>query len=375
MNIQHKLIDAATASRRLYIAPLDGLRFVAFLAVFFHHMSQFKAVAVLDTLHNYGWVGVELFFLISSFLFFHLLDAEYLKTGTISIRRFFVRRLLRIYPLMILFPIAMLAYYGSADGLGYYRLAGLALFLDNAISWFGSYNKSIPNIAHLWTLSFEFQVYLFIPFVFLAYRKFGKKVFLGAMAAVLIYSFAARAVFQALNPPQFVVWETPFLRPESILMGMALYIVGPRWHWGYSFAGAAVAGYGFLSLQPPWMSATASAFSYPLAAIMFGGLVDAGLRAPVLAALLSSAPMRFLGRISYGLYVYHYLCIVSAPGRMIHQMGWTTIKPEENATDYWAMWATALLMTIALATISYYGFEKWIAQYKRRFEAVEGRSA
>jgi peptidoglycan/LPS O-acetylase OafA/YrhL len=158
-------------------------------------------------------------------------------------------------------------------------------------------------------------------------------------------------------------------------MGMALYVLQPRWHWGFSLAGAVLAGYGFLSLLPPWMSAAASAFSYPLAAIMFGGLVDAGLRAPVLAALLSSAPMRFLGRISYGLYVYHYLCIVSAPGRMIHMLGWTTIKPEENALDYWGMWATALAMTTILAAASYYGLEKWIAQYKRRFEAVEGRPA
>ncbi|MER9912870.1 acyltransferase family protein [Mesorhizobium sp. M0050] len=117
-------------SPKLYLAPLDGLRFFAFLAVFFHHMSDFTVSAVLDKMHNYGWVGVELFFLISSFLFFHLLDAEYVKTGGIGVRNFFVRRFLRIYPLMILFPIAMLVIHGSPDGNGYFRLAGLALFLD-----------------------------------------------------------------------------------------------------------------------------------------------------------------------------------------------------------------------------------------------------
>lgn len=88
---------------------------------------------MLTTARNYGWVGVELFFLISAFLFFHLLDAEYGKAGGINIRNFYVRRFLRIYPLMIVFAVAMLAIYGSPDGNGYLRLAGLALFLDNAV--------------------------------------------------------------------------------------------------------------------------------------------------------------------------------------------------------------------------------------------------
>ncbi|RWM04275.1 MAG: hypothetical protein EOR68_03460 [Mesorhizobium sp.] len=93
---------------------------------------------------------------------------------------------------------------------------------------------------------------------------------------------------------------------------MALYVIRPRWYWGYSLAVAGSAAALFLSLTPPWLSATGSAFSYPLASLMFAGLVDAGLRAPLLAALLSSQPMRYLGRISYGLYVFHFLFISCA---------------------------------------------------------------
>ncbi|MER8720019.1 acyltransferase [Mesorhizobium sp. M0138] len=361
-------------SPKLYLAPLDGLRFFAFLAVFFHHMSDFTVSAVLDKMHNYGWVGVELFFLISSFLFFHLLDAEYVKTGGIGVRNFFVRRFLRIYPLMILFPIAMLVIHGSPDGNGYFRLAGLALFLDNAVAWFKSYNLSIPNTAHLWTLSFEFQVYLLIPFVFLAYRRFGKTVFLGALLTVFVYCFLARMTVYSLGASHPIIWVTPFLRPESVLCGMALYILRPQWHWGFSIAVAVVAGAAFLSLAPPWVSPVASAFSYPLAALMFGGLVDAGLRAPLLATVLSATPLRFLGRISYGLYVYHFAVIAYSVGTATKARG-HAIAPATNAGDYWTLWATALMLTIVAATISYFAFEKWVAMYKVRFAAVEGRAA
>ncbi|TPM36518.1 acyltransferase [Mesorhizobium sp. B2-3-5] len=357
----------------LYLAPLDGLRFLAFLLVFFHHMPQFMHSQVLTTAHNYGWVGVELFFTISSFLFFHLLNAEFLKTGSISVSRFFARRFLRIYPLMILFAIAMLVLYGSPDGNGYFRLLGIALFLDNAVTWFKGYNGSIPNTAHLWTLSFEFQIYLLIPFVFLAYRRYGRTAFLVGMGAVFAYSFLARMVSFGLGAQHPIVWVTPFLRPESVLAGLALYIVRPQWHWGLSLGGTLIAATLFLSLTPPWASSMGSAFSYPLGALMFAGLVDTGLRTPVFTSALSSAPMCYLGGISYGLYVYHFLLIPYAIGRVATMQGGAN-DPSHSPGDYWLSWAVALTLTVVAATVSYYAFEKRIAQYKRRFEAVEGRS-
>lgn len=372
MNIQQKLIEAPTITPRLYIAPLDGLRFLAFLAVFFHHVPPFAHSSALTILHDHGWVGVELFFVISSFLFFHLLDAERLKTGGISIRNFYVRRFLRIYPLMIVFPVIMLAVYGSTDGNGLLRLAGHALFLDNVIAWFHGVDISIPNTGHLWTLSFEFQIYLLIPFVFLAYRRCGRSAFLAALAAVFAYCFLARMLFFSLGIRHPLVWVTPFLRPESVLAGMALYVIRPQWHWVYSLAAAVAAAVAFLNMTPPWASATGSALSYPLAALMFAATVDAGLRAPLLAWFLSTAPMRYLGRISYGLYVFHFFCIVFSIGRVAMMQG-RPIDIGNNASDYWMVWLTALTLAVSAASVSYFAFEKWIAQFKRRFEAVEGR--
>ena len=229
-------------SGHLYLAPLDGLRFLAFLAVFVYHLPKFRELKALSLLNDYGWVGVELFFAISSFLFFHLLSAEHDKAGRISAWRFYARRMLRIYPLMMAFPIAMLAMYGSGNGLGIARIAALGLFLDNFVILFEDYNGSIPFSAHLWTLSFEFQIYLIIPFVFMAYKRYGRRAFLIGALAVFTYCFLARMAVFATGAKDSVIWVTPFLRPESVLTGMALFVIRPQWRWVYSAVGCAGRG-------------------------------------------------------------------------------------------------------------------------------------
>ncbi|MCZ8547174.1 hypothetical protein OOJ09_23540 [Mesorhizobium qingshengii] len=97
-----------------------------------------------------------------------------------------------------------------------------------------------------------------------------------------------------------------------------------------------------------------------------------GLRFFAFLAVLSTSPMRYLGRISYGLYVFHFVFIGYSVGRVTKMLG-HPIAPANSAGDYWLMWLTALTLTVVAASISYFAFEKWIAQFKRRYEAVEGR--
>lgn len=346
----------------LYLKPLDGLRFFAFLAVFTHHFPGFAWPLVANGLHNRGWVGVELFFIISSFLFFHLLNAEYEKTGAISAKRFYIRRLLRIYPLMVIFPLGMILYFGPGHALAWQRLAGIALFADNLMAWFGHYNAITKGTSHLWTLSFEFQVYLFIPLVFLLYKRFGKRAFLSGLAGVFIYCFLLRMTFYAGAAKHPLIWVTPFLRPESVLMGMALFVIQPKWPWWWSAVVSVLAGAAFFNMPNPWDTALASALSYPLAAIMCGGLMDAGLRWHWGARALSISPLIALGRISFGLYVFHYFCII-----LVMEM----LQMPHGPVAYLA----TLGLTIVLATISFFGMEYWIDKLKARFAVVEGRGA
>lgn len=80
----------------LYFPELDSLRFLAFLAVFIHHAPFAGFIEGWETLHRYGWIGVDVFLCLSAFLFAKLLFAEHTQKGGINVRYFYLRRLLRI---------------------------------------------------------------------------------------------------------------------------------------------------------------------------------------------------------------------------------------------------------------------------------------
>jgi len=355
----------------LYLAPLDGLRFFAFLLVLIHHLTpplpDRQPMADVQAL---GWVGVDLFLAISSYLFFHLLSAEYAKTGSINIGWFYIRRLLRIYPLMMLFPLAMLMIYGAVDDFGWVRLAGLGLFLDNILTWFRGYS-SIRFSDHLWTLSYEFQFYLFLPFIFLSYKRLGKRDFLIAAFAFFLYCFLARMVVFASGVTHPVIWVAPFLKPESLLAGMCLVIIQPTWKWWYSSLVAAAGIVIFINLPLPWASAWSSAVSYPVIGVTCAALLDACLRSNLLSRALSYRPLVMLGRISFGLYVYHVLSIYL--GRQLTNGIGLSLDPVNDRSDYFLVLAAALVVTIALSTASYWLAERWFDRLKLRFAVVVGR--
>ena len=351
-----------------YIGSLDGLRFFAFLLVFIHHSPDLLGYPVLRTLGRFGWVGVDLFFAISSFLFFYLLGAEMKSASRIDAPKFYLRRILRIYPLMILFPLLMWAIFGNQDGAAPYRFLALTVFVDNFVTWFRSYNASIAYSGHLWTLSFEFQIYLLIPFVFLAYNRIGAAAFLKLLGGVFLGCLLARIAFFGLGAQHPIIWVTPFLRPESILAGMALAVLRPAWRWEYSLAVAVVAALVFTSMRLPWSSATSSAFSYPVAALMCAALIDLAIRAPGPRRWLSWGPVRWLGAISFGLYVYHLLAI-GMTGRLM--AAFIDLPPSNLRVAVSTL--LSLLMTIALAALSYRFVERPFLRLKDKVTVVVGR--
>lgn len=353
-------------SKTLYLGPLDGLRLLAFLCVFIHHLPALQSSEALTTVHRYGWVGVELFFVISSFLLFRLFSAETEKAGRLNIKYFYARRLLRLYPLMVAFPALMLVLYGSGDGLGLLRLVGVAIFGDNLLAWHYGYNTSIAHSSHLWTLSFEFQVYALLPFGFLLLRR-NSQVFWLMVAAWAIFALLARmALFSTPHP---AVWVTPFLRPESILLGISLAVLRPTWHWAYSAATFVILVGVFISSPMPWETRMGAVYVYPIAALMCATLVDASLRSPSLQQVLSWRPIRYLGKISFGLYVFHFWAMGLA-GEMISTAG---VVFDGSVRNYILYAGTSFVTVISLASASYYLLERPIDRLRKRFTVVDGR--
>src|SRR5690348_17164601 len=89
---------APTKPRSLYFPTLDGLRFFAFALVLLNHLPAPKRVFLESLVHN-GWVGVPIFLTLSAYLLTAILVTEYQQAGQVSVSRFYIRRLLRIWPL------------------------------------------------------------------------------------------------------------------------------------------------------------------------------------------------------------------------------------------------------------------------------------
>lgn len=352
-------------SDRLYLPSLDGLRLVAFLLVFIHHLPSDPHNVISLLLKPKGWVGVELFFAISAYLFFHLMAAEWEKTGKINVGFFFARRLLRLYPLMVIFPAVMLLVFAHPSAEMIRRLIGLATFSDNFLTASSGYSR-IPYSAQMWTLSFEFQLYAIIPFAFLAYRYLGWARFIAVLAFFEVLSISGRFWLVSHGTHHPVIWVISYLRPESAFMGMALAIMPlRRWLWlPISLAGL-LSLIAFAVVPNVQVQGLNQLVLYPITATLCGAAVWLSLNARVVRQVLSYPVVVYLGKISFGLYVYHLLAI-----------GLAAWLPQPTWLGPFAFsFLAGLVLVIAMAALSYKLIEQPIDRLKQRFQVVPSRPA
>ncbi|WP_188825969.1 acyltransferase family protein [Brucella endophytica] len=361
-------------SKLLYLPELDGLRAIAFLLVLVSHFPVTTTSSTLKLITIYaGEVGVNLFFVISTYLFFTILPKEWDARGRISVRDFIIRRLLRIYPLLFVFVLGSVVIYGTTE---YYRAVSILLLIDSIVLAMTTFSYSVLYTGHFWTLSVEFQVYLLIPAALILLKRIGMVKFAWAIAAVFIYCLALRFVFFKLQIGQLAFQALSFLSPEPFLVGIALATFKPRWHWTISalVAGGAMLIY-FRLPYPFTTSMPGIILGKPAGAVMLAALIDIALRAP-LGAILRLTPFLYLGKISYGLYVFHVWAIWQVVQRL-ELAGWVLRSPSEppSTVTYFTVLALVFTVTMIAASISFYVLERPIDRLKRRFTIVETRTS
>ena len=116
-------------------------------------------------------MGVDRFFVLSAYLLFALLHREHEATGQTDFKKFFIRRVLRIWPLFYVYIGACFVYFlvlGGKDPSVYGRTIGHLFFLDNFFTAFAGQYNPLNFTPHLWTIAFEEQIYLFMPLLFMA---------------------------------------------------------------------------------------------------------------------------------------------------------------------------------------------------------------
>lgn len=365
-----------------YHPELDVLRFFAFLAVFFHHALpgersvylgnglSFSATQWVLAAKEAGAYGVDLFFVLSSYLITELLLREHASRGRFSISAFYVRRALRIWPLYFTFlaaTIFVVPILLPNDQFGPIYIVAFALFIGNWAC--ASYGLPFSVASPLWSVSVEEQFYLGWP---LSLRLFGIKRIKLLAVLMLGLALATRIFMAAYGFEHPAVWCNTLARLDPIAVGAILaFSLGGRAVQISSVSrvllcGVAVAGF-LLVARYLSQAGPTSVITYTFTALASVLLLVSVLKTD--APLLRVAPFSwlvYLGRISYGLYVFHLLALALIAGLSSVPLLGISLNFERRLIF-------SFLLTISLAAISYRWLEHPFLRLKKRFTYSSGR--
>lgn len=354
-----------------YLPELDGLRFFAFLLVFIHHHPLFREFFFyLPLLNHYGWIGVDLFFVLSAFLFTKLLRIEHQSTQGINFQRFYIRRILRIWPLYFVFIFACIIYDVLTEStLPFYRLVGFLTFSDNLLCIFEGYS-SISFTSHLWTICYEEQFYIFVPLIIYLLThssKADKLIFLVTIFAILN---GIRLLFLFIDVPHPTIWVLPFTHFESIMLGVVIGFNGLNFITqklpSYSFLLFAFGGLLWLFFGLPNVGSPSYMviLTYLNVGLITSSLLLAVLHISWLRRFLAWHGFVFLGKRSYGMYIFHFL-----GNHMAHVVVEQFALPSSTVM----LFLYSLIFTIMAAILSYEFLEKPFLHFKKKYELINSR--
>lgn len=373
--VQNRSSRKVEDSRVFYHPELDVLRFVAFLGVFLHHaLPRDASVYVksgfsptlsewLVTAKNAGAYGVDLFFVLSAYLITELLLREHATRGSFSISNFYVRRALRIWPLYFVFlaiTVLVIPVILPDDQFGTVYIVSFALFFGN---WVCATNGLPFSVASpLWSISVEEQFYFaWPPLLWFVGINRIKHLALG----LLVVALSTRIMLAAYDVGHPAVWCNTVARLDSIALGalVAVYL-GGRAPQFKTVARVLLAGLGLITflLVTRYLrqEGPTSVITYLGTAVASVMLLVAVLRSEARALLQPPFSwLVYLGRISYGLYVFHLLALALVAKLLIVEWG--------VPLNFEARVLVSFSLTVLLAVISYRWLEQPFLLLKKRF--------
>lgn len=350
-----------------HVASLDGVRGVAVLLVVLFHFLPHDGVGPLSILSSAGWIGVDLFFVLSGFLITSIL---YEQRGTKNyFRNFYVRRVLRLFPLyyaiflgvLLLTPLLHIHWRLGHLAILFYG-ANLVLPFDNSLGLIGPF-----DFFHVWSLALEEQFYLIWPWLVgsrLERAALRKICFAGILLAPLLRFMLLHAEIQ----PWFIYQSLP-TRMDSLLAGAALALMPlPSLRTARMTGVLALLIYGLLIWREHsmfFLSRPIQGAGYSMLALLSGVvLVLSFYPTTIVHRVCNWKVLRFYGKYSYGVYLWHYL--FSAQFGMLRN--WVQLHAPVSFVASLFSFGLILLCSTLVAAASYRLIERPFLQLKRRFE-------
>jgi len=342
-----------------HISSIDGLRAIAVTAVVLYHLG-------ISWIPG-GFLGVDLFFVISGYVITRLILDSINQSSALDLRAFYAARLRRIYPGFIFMVICTIIFIGVWAPEAIKRfLTDLPYALTGSINWYlvaknQDYFETIgrpPLLQHTWSLAVELQFYLIWPIILLTVLKyFGKKNVARIALAIAIISgvtlFIVSLSLDQANAKQIShIYFGTDTHSLGLFLGSALAVSWIPQNLSAAITKRAqdvidgIGVVGLLGLISVFLfidqsNANLYRIAFPLAGI-FGCLVIISLVHPAsrFAPIISTAPFRWVGQRSYGIYIWHWV---------IFQV---TRPSVDLSGQSWALYLARVLLVLALADIS-----------------------
>ena len=314
-----------------YLPSIDSLRALAVLAVIIYHVDV-----------NYlpgGFLGVDLFFVLSGYLISSLIIKEYRKTGSLNLYNFYIRRARRLLPavyfmitvglvVMVLFNEVLLRK-SHLDAIFGYIYSSNWWYIFHKLDYFDSFGAQSP-FKHLWSLAIEEQFYMIFPLLFLLVNRKKKskdgtyklnKNFLYVVLGLILVSLIAHILLFDINNISRIYFGTD-TRAFSLLVGVVGAILYPmeRLHDKVTLQQNMI--YSVVSLASIATLITVMIYTSEYNTWLYRGgfllvailglivIISSGKQHTLMSRLLSFKPVVFIGKISYSLYLWHFPVLV-----------------------------------------------------------------
>ncbi len=359
-----------------YDAGIDVVRFIAFLSVFMHHFTYqggnsllgspdaFWVNTYVDSIAFFGAEGVTIFFCLSGYLLSKLLIKELDETGNLSIRSFYLRRILRIWPLYFLFIGFCLV---AAPLLGNQAIESSELpsLFTFTYNWWQLYeNNSRGMAAIFWSISVEEQIYLILPVLLILFYKVGIKklpvllIVLGILSRILFY----------IN--DLALYRNTLSYMSTIGIGM-LFAINEEKIRNWFQSNKILLSLIFLSLISVYILHFKSIFSkgfllivaFDLTALMaiFLLILLGGGHGKRIIKILS--PFAWLGRRTYGMYVFHWPILAFMVSRKV-------FFDDLRGISFIGLFF-AFTLVVTMSAFSYRFFEKPFLNLRKKYQYIK----